>query len=220
MHDIDRVLFEMEQTEAPASYELAGGQQESLEADLAGRLLEVSSEQELDHFLGSLLSRAASAFGLGNLDAGRALGGLLKSAGKQVLPRLGQALGGHVSPSGGQIGSTIGSFVGSQLGLELEGLSQEDREYEVSRAFVRFANEAAEQAIASPPTVPPPQAALEAATSAAQRQLPGLLPLIQQLTPPEPSVPGGHRGFPRSVAGARQSGRWVRRGTRIVLMDV
>lgn len=209
MHDMNRVLFEMEQTEAPASYELAGEQQESYEAEMAGRLLEVSSEQELDRFLGSLLSRATSALSLGNLDAGRALGGLLKSAAKQVLPRLGQTLGGYLSPSGGQIGSRFGSFVGSQLGLELEGLSQEDREYEISRAFLRFANQAAQGAIASPPTVPPAQAALTAATSAAQQQLPGLLPLIQQLTPP---------GAP--VAGAGQSGRWVRRGTRIVLMDV
>jgi hypothetical protein len=210
MHDIDRALFETEQFEAPNSYEFMGEQQETLEAELAGRLLEVSTERELDRFLGNLLRSAASSFGsLGNLDAGRAVGGLLKSAAKSVLPRLGQSLGGYLSPAAGQVGSRFGSVLSARLGLELEGLSQEDREFEVSRAFVRFANDAAQQAIASPPTVPPAQAALGAATAAAQRQLPGLLPLIQQLTPP-----GG------PVATTRQSGRWVRRGNRIVLMDV
>jgi hypothetical protein len=210
MHDIDRALFETEEMEADRSYEFMGEQQESLEAELAGQLLEVSTEMELDRFLGSLLSRGASAFGaLGNLDAGRALGGLLKSAGKRVLPRLGQSLGGYFSPSAGQLGSRAGLFLGSQLGLEFEGLSREDREFELSRAFVRFATDAAQQAMASPATVPPSQAALGAATAAAQRQLPGLLPLIQQLTPPS-----------RPAVTAPQAGRWVRRGNRIVLMDV
>src|SRR6266516_529904 len=107
MHDIDRVLFEMDQMEAPTSYELAGEQQESLEADLAGRLLEVSSEQELDHFLGSLLSRAASAFGLGNLDAGRALGGLLKGGSACRCDRGPRSSGGcrRADRAGGRPGS-------------------------------------------------------------------------------------------------------------------
>jgi hypothetical protein len=211
MHDIDRALFEMEQMEGPGPYEFAGGLQETLETELAGHLLEISSEEELDRFLGNLLGRAASAVrNVANSDAGRAVGGLLKSAAKQVLPRIGQAVGGYIAPGvGGQIGSRLGSLVGSQLGLELEGLSQEDREYEVSRAFVRFANDAAQQAITTPPTVPPAQAAVRAATVAAQRQLPALLPVIQRLTPP---------GMPSAVG--RQSGRWVRHGTTIVLSNV
>ena len=215
MHDIDRALFETEQTESPGGYELAGEAYETTSSDtremaLAGELLEITTEAELDRFLGDLVQGAVSAARtFANSDAGRAVGGLLKSAAKQALPRLGQAVGDWVAPGiGGTIGSKLGSFVGSRL--ELEGLSQEDREFEAARAYVRFANEAVQRAASAPPGVPPAQAAVQAATVAAQRQLPGLVPVIQRLVPP-----GGSRPRPRG-----HSGHWVRRGSTIVLFNV
>ena len=209
MHNIDRALFEMERE--GESGEAEGGMYESGETELASELLEISSEQELDRFLGKLLGSAVSAGKafLGS-DAGKAVGGLLKGAAKKALPQIGRAVGDFVAPGvGGQIGSQLATSAGSALGLELEGLSAEDRELEAARAFVRFADETARIAEAAPPSVPPAAAASHAAAVAAQHHLPGMGPLIRNLRPPG----HGHNG-------AHGSGRWVRRGSTIVLHNV
>jgi len=205
MHDIDRALYEAEAEQE--GFGETEGESESYETSqelaLATELLEVSGEAELDRFLGNLLSTAVSAAkNFANSDAGRAVGGVLKSAAKQALPQLGGALGGLVSPSVGALGSKAGQWLSGkfELGLETEGLSAEDREYETARSFVRFANETAQRAAQAGRGVPPQVAAQQAAIAAAQRHLPGLL-----RQPP---------------AGAQRSeGRWVRRGNRIVIFD-
>jgi hypothetical protein len=177
MHDIDRALFESEtedeefaEAEGEAAHEYP-----SHEVELATELLEVSGEAELDRFLGKLISGAVSAArGFARSDAGRAVGGVLKSAAKQALPHLGSA-----------------------LGLETEGLSEEDSEYETARAFVRFANETARRAAQAGGD--PAAAAKQAAVAAAQRHMP-------RLARPDSAT-------------RQQSGRWVRRGNRIVIFD-
>ncbi len=209
--DIDRALFEMEDEDEWGEAE--GGMYESTEMELAGELLELTSEQELDRFLGKLMSSAVGAGKafLGS-DAGKAVGGLLKGAAKQALPQIGRAVGDFLAPgSGGEAGSQLASSIGARFGLELEGLSAEDRELEAARAFVRFADETAQIAEAAPSSVPPTTAATHAATVAAQHQLPGLAPVIRALRPPG-------SGGPRSPGHA--TGRWVRRGSTIVLHDV
>jgi len=213
MHDIDRALFELEQLESESA--TSGEMHESQELQLAAELLEVTGEAELDRFLGNLVKNAISAGrAFVNSDAGQAVGGLLKSAAKRALPQLGRAVGNWVAPgAGGQLGARLGSAVGSSLGLELEGLSGEDREMEVARAFVRFADEAARTAVSAPPSVPPSVAAARAATLAAQNQLPGLVPLIRRLSPPGQQTT-------RAGGGRSKSGRWVRRGSSIVLFNV
>lgn len=200
MHDIDRALFEVqaedEEFGANESYET------SQELALTAELLEVSSEDELDRFLGNLLSSAVSAAkSFARSDAGRAVGGVLKSAARQALPHLGGALGGLVSPGAGKLGAKAGQWLAGQfeLGLETEGLSAEDREYETARSFVRFATETAQRAAQAGPGTPPQVAAGQAAISAAQRHLPGLLR-------PQHAAP-------------RTDGRWVRRGDHIVIFD-
>jgi hypothetical protein len=209
-HQLDRALFETEQE--GESWEAEGGMHGALETELAGELLEVSNEQELDRFLGSLLS---SAVGAGKAflasDAGKALGGMVKGAAKNALPQIGRALGDLVAPgSGGDVGGQLGSAAASKLGLELEGLSAEDRELEAAKAFVRFADEAARIAQAAPPSVSPTAAAAHAGAVAAQHQLPGIVPLVRQLTPP------GNAGVQEHF-GPRSAGRWERRGPTIVL---
>jgi hypothetical protein len=209
MHDIDRALFEYQQEHAGPG---AGELQETQEVQLAGELLELRDERELDRFLGDLIKGAVSA-GKDFLasDAGRALGGVLKSAARQALPQLGRALGDVVAPGrGGQLGSRLGSAVAGRLGLETEGLSAEDRQFEVARAFVRFADTAARTAAEAPQGVPPTAVASRAATVAAAQHLPGLVPVLRQLRPPGPGHPG-HRP---------PSGRWVRRGSTVVLFNV
>jgi len=209
-HQLDRALFEMERE--GESEEAGGRTYEALEAELAGELLEISTEQELDRFLGKLLS---SAVGAGKAflasDAGKAVGGMLKGAAKQALPQIGRAVGDFISPgAGGDVGSQLATAAGSRLGLELEGLSAEDRELEAARAFVRFADETARIAEAAPPSVPPTTAASHAATVAAQHQLPGIAPLVRQLRPP--GADGQQQHF-----GPHSAGRWARRGPTIVL---
>ncbi|MET7280721.1 hypothetical protein ABZS29_20955 [Kribbella sp. NPDC005582] len=184
MHDIDRALFESEAFgEGEHDEYQEFGQPPERELALASELLEITTEAELDRFLGKLLSGALTAArGFAGSDAGKAVGGVLKSVAKQALPHLGQAVG--------------------KLGLQTEGLSAEDEEYEVARAFVRFADETADRVAEAAPGQPLGQVAQQAAAAAAQRHLPGLI---------RPPGPAGH--------GHGREGRWVRRGNRIIVFD-
>lgn len=212
MHDLDRAMFEAEaEAEAEAEYgtfgeaesfewQESGQEAESQEVALATELLEVTTEAELDRFLGKLISGAVSAArGFAQSDTGQAVGGILKSAVKEALPQLGQV---------------VGQWAGSkqELGLETEGLSAEDREYETARAFVRFANETAQRATRAGGNAPPAVAAQRAAVAAARRHLPGLV------RPGASPGPSGRPG-PSAGPGQRAQGRWVRRGNRIVILD-
>jgi hypothetical protein len=59
--------------------------------------------------------------------------------------------------------------------VELEGLSPEDREFEVARRFTLLAADAAQRAAQAPPHLPPPAVAQQAAALAARRYAPGWL---------------------------------------------
>lgn len=187
--------YEGESLGGPSSQEIA----------LATELLEVTTEEELDRFLGNVLRSAASAASkFVRSDAGKAVGGLLKSAARKALPQIGRAIGDYVAPgAGGSAGQRVGSWLGSQFeqNLQTEGLSSEDREYQTARAFVRFATDTARKAAQTPPNVPPALAAQRAAVTAARRYVPSL------------GRPGGGAGK------RRKSGRWVRRGSHIVILD-
>jgi hypothetical protein len=219
MHDIDRAMFELASETGETGYETyevqegvheaahefesfeAGHETEALEMELAGRLLEVNSEAQLEQFLGSLVRSAASAArGFAGSAAGQALGGVLKDAARQVLPQIGGVVGSAFGgASGGQLGTAAGKWLGGRF--ELESLSQEDREFELARALVRTANDATRVAMRSP-QLPPRQVATTALITAARRHLPGLVPFLAGQT-----GAGSHRS----------SGRWARHGNRIVL---
>ena len=102
------------------------------------------------------------------------MGGLLKRAAKQALPSqaLGSAIGG---PAGGALSDKLTSTASQIFGLELEGMSPEDQEFELAREFVRFAGSAVQNAAEMPPNTPPQEAARAAAVAAAQQHAPGLL---------------------------------------------
>ena len=179
---------------------------ETLEMDLASRLLEVSSENELEYFLGDVFRAVGNSVGsFVRSDTGQALGGILKdnlkAAAKQALPVVGRAIGSYITPSGGDFGSRVGSSVGTLLGLELEGLSSQDQEFEVARQLVRFTSSAIDQAARAPRNLSPDIAARTAAVRAARVYAPGLLPRLKGRS---------GRMWPRS-------GRWTRRGRTIVL---
>jgi uncharacterized protein (DUF697 family) len=236
MHNIDSSGF-APQGEAGGEYEYdltseIGNPQgeavfnEATEMELAAELLGTSSETELENFLGDLISNAGRSIG-GFIQSptGQALGGILKAAAQKALPIVGGVLGGRIGgPAGANIGSQLASAAGSIFGLELEGLSGEDREFEVARRFVQFAGEATKNATLTPPTADPQAAAKWAAIEAAKKLAPGLLqrvPITQY--DPAASTKFGVTAAPQNgVAGVtgRHSGRWFRRGSKIVLMGV
>ncbi len=111
---------------------------EAEEMELVLELLEVTNEAEMDYFLGKVFKKIGS--GLKKIS--KPLGGILKGAAKQALPMLGKAAGAYFGgPAGAAIGGQLASKAGSLLGLELEGLSHEDQEYEVARQAVRVAGD-------------------------------------------------------------------------------
>lgn len=127
---------------------------EAQEMELALELLSVSSEAELDQFLGGLfkgalkgLKKVGSAIGKAAKPLGRALKGIAKKA----LPMVGGALGSFIPIPGvgTAIGSALGGAVAKALELEFSGMEYEQQEFEMARRFVRIAGTAAQLAAAS-----------------------------------------------------------------------
>lgn len=194
---------------------------EMQEVELATELLTVTNEAELDQFLGGLVRKVG---GFIKSPVGRALGGILKGVAKRALPIVGGAIGSFVAPGvGTAIGSKLGSMAGKMFGLELEGLSAEDQEYEVARRYVRLASAAARHAATAPAHIPPHIAARRAVAMAARRFAPGLVAVTGM--PPQPAYAEPQAawaadtawGAPAGYTGTAQSGRWVRRGRNIII---
>jgi hypothetical protein len=225
MHDIDRTQMEYA-AELPGLQGENGGfgefesewsaetfgetiLTEADELELAGQLLEITNEEELDQFLGGLIKRVGRVAGsVIRSPVGQALGSALKGVAKKALPLAGGALGAYFGgPLGAKIGSGLASAAGSALGLEAETWEQEDREFEGAKQFVRVAAETVKKAAAASPAADPRAIAQAAAMAAAQRLAPGLLGAAASALPGQARQRG-------------QSGRWMRRGNRIVLLGV
>lgn len=219
MHNIDRTLSEYE-----PEYEAFGADEfefegefedegevfdETEEMELASELLSVSDEAELDQFLGKLIKKAAGAVRkVVKSPVGRSLGGLLKGAVKKVLPIAGGAVGTLVGgPAGAMIGGQLSSAASGALGLELEGLSPEDQEFEVARRLVRLSADATRKAASS--AGDPANAARDAVISAARKHAPGLV---------RPKSNGASTSM--SSGSSTHGGRWIRRGRKIILLGV
>jgi hypothetical protein len=174
--------------------------------ELAGELLEVSNENELDHFLGNLIRSAGSALGqVVRSPVGQAVGGLLKGAAKYALPLAGTALGGIVGgPLGARIGGGLAGAASDALGLEAEA-EAEDREFEGAKSFVKMAGDTLKSTLAGDPGRSPLALAKAALTEAAQKHAPGLLA-------------GGSALPPHAHHGGRV-GRWVRQGRNIIIVN-
>jgi hypothetical protein len=184
MHDIDRTQLEWEQYETPG-YEVAQESgalygelpmHETHELELAAELLEVSTEEELEQFLGNVFRTVGGTIGaFARSDTGRAVTQALRDAARQALPTVGGAVGDWVAPGrGGAVGSRLAQQAGTLLGLELEGLSPPDQEFEAARQFVRFAGNAYANAAGAPAGFHPMAAAEQAVAAAAQEFAPGL----------------------------------------------
>lgn len=214
MHDLDRTTAEYEADqeyyESDGEMEYAGeyyeGEvlSEADEMELAAELLEVASEEELDQFFGKVFRRVAGAVGrAAKSTIGRKIIGGLKGLAKKALPIAGKLVGGAIGgPLGGAVGGKLGSFASNLFEAEFEGMSYEDQEFEVARRLVRLSAEAASNAAQAPASANPQVAANQAMTAAAQRHAPGLLKQ--------------RYGAGAGAAGSR-SGRWVRRGRKIII---
>jgi len=119
------------------------------EMTFAADLLELTNEQEFNRLLGKLIVRVGRTLGITvrSSDA-TATAIVLKAALKRLLPPAAAALRpGIADPYGAVMGSRLASVASTKLGLELEGLSQEDQDFETARRLVRFAIEAVKNAL-------------------------------------------------------------------------
>jgi len=198
---------------------------EAEEMEWAARLLEITDEAELEYFLEELMDERGRRKRRGGRQAApdgqepqggqddqprqrrrkRSLGKMLKRVIKTAAPIAGTAFGG---PIGGALGSQVASQAGELFGLELEGLSPEDQEFEVARQFARFAGAAADNLAPLPPALAPEIAARTAVIRAARVHAPGLLRVF--------SAPAFSSFNPASA----QNGRWIRRGFTIILHGI
>jgi hypothetical protein len=232
-------MFETYEYEQESEYGELGGEYET---ELAAELLEINNEQELEQFLGDIV-KSVGSFIKGPV--GQAVGGVLKQVAKTALPAVGGALGSFVAPGiGTAIGSQLGSMAGSALGeYEVAG----EQEFEVAKKVVQLAQAAGQHAATAPPDMPPQAVAEQAVARAAKQVMPGIRldggggPQMEQM---EQEYGHGRRG---STRGSRSrgwggpyggydgydgndggydegpraySGRWVRRGRRIILFGV
>lgn len=191
---------------------------EETEMELASDLLAVKNEMELDHFLGDLFKKAVGAVsGILGGGQGNILGGVLKSVVKKALPLAGAAAGTFFGgPLGTAIGGQIGSAASGLFELELEGLSHEDQEFEVARALVRFAGNAARQ-VADNATGNPEEDVRNGVTEAAMRYAPGLLRRKHHRHHHH------HRRYDNNGygdSGGAENGTWHRRGNRIIIDNI
>lgn len=200
-----------QETETYGEYSQEGPFSEAETMELASELLTIQNEVELEQFLGKLIKKAGGFLKSG---VGRQLTGALRGIAKKALPVLGAAAGNFIMPGvGGAIGGKLASAAGNMFGLELEGLSYEDQEFEIAKQVVRLGGAAATNAAQAPPNAPPAQAAQAALTTAAQQFAPGLLR-------PGTSPSGGVNQRRGGRCRHRNTGRWVRRGQDIVLIGI
>ncbi|MDP2179365.1 hypothetical protein [Methylicorpusculum sp.] len=184
---------------------------EAEEIELAAELLSISSEEELDQFLGKLFKGAWKGLKKVGKFVGKVakpLGRVLKGVAKAALPVVGGALGSFIPIPG--VGTAVGSALGGALSkaLELEygELAQEDQEFEIARRFVRIAGTAARQAAQADPNADSQTAAKNAVVAAARRHVAHLPANFNR----SGSMVGNR--------GTAQAGRWIRQGKTILVL--
>lgn len=192
LHDRQQLEFEEGLARAVAPGRPYGGLTEIAELELASELLEVESEHDLGIFIGHV---AAS------YPPSPAVPGVLTVA-RRVAPRGALVMGAQPTSSGGATNAARSARQlreAKLLSLELEGMSPEDREFELARRWVRFITRALECASRQPRNRRSPAALAQSAlTTAARDAAPSLV------------------GHP-VLKVAPSTGSWARRGRSIVV---
>lgn len=181
---------------------------------------------------------------------GQAIGSILKGAAKQLLPHAAGAIGAAFGgPLGARISSGIASLANNEMEAEAwnqenwnqeswnqeswnqeswnqessnqeswnqessdqESSNQQEREFEGAKQFVRVAADTVRNAMATAGTMDPLSVAQSAIAQAAELRVPGLL---------QQSSRYGGGPYPRPYSPGGDSGQWVRRGNRIILLGV
>jgi hypothetical protein len=178
-YDPELEMFEGEQEQRRRSE--GGVLGDTAEMAVAANVLEITDRADLERFLRNLTRHVGNKIGIHlsspqadaicDVLAGTIGQALRQSAGKRRAPP---------APFGATLGSRLASVPASQLGLELEGLSNEDREFETARRLVRFAAEAVKNALTAN-TGNPLIAARSGAFAAARRYAPGLVRALERL---------------------------------------
>ena len=179
------------------------------EMDLAAEVLGVTDEAELENTLKKLIQRSGDGVGsFVHSPTGRALGSILKGAARKALPMIGSSIGSAVAGRGGAgVGKRLAVEAGRIFGLELEGLSPEDQEFEAARRFVRFAGAAAQNAARLSSRKSPAGIAKDATIASALRLAPGLIRKV----PDDHAMPNAER---------TGRGRWRRLESNIIVENV
>ncbi len=148
-----------------------------------------------------------------------ALGGKVGSAiGGKVGGQLGNTIASGFQKGGTWLGQQGGAYVGGKAGdfvadkakqifnLEFEGLSPEDREFEIARSFVRFSSDLARRSFNGyrrNPRIPIRVLGRQSIYDSASRYAPGLL--------------NDNNDFSGNPSGA-MSGQWIRQNGNIVIL--
>jgi len=218
---------EME-SETSFSTELESPFSEAEEMELAVEMLGVTSEAEMEQFLGNLFKKAWQGI--------KTIGSkVLRPLVKTVLPIAATAAGTFFGgPGGGAIAGKLGSLVSQALEAEAAGVSPQDRDLEKCRQFVRMAATAARAAALAPPGANPVAVVQRVLANAAQQKLalgtPGAAPAAAAQRMPTLGTPGAAPAAARSrcrcgqpwnctCGQSGQSGRWIRRGRDIVIIN-
>lgn len=177
--------------------------------ELTAELLSVSNEAELDRFLGNVFKGIRSGVKQVGSFVGKnagPLGGALKGIAKTALPFLGKAVGTLIPIPivGTALGGALGKAVSKALEAEFQGMEAEERDFQMARRFVQLAGTAARQAAQAAPGAGPVQAAKDAITHAARLHVPRL---------------GGANAGDSAAGGHARTGRWVRQGPNIIVLD-
>jgi uncharacterized protein (DUF697 family) len=210
MHDLDRTQLETYETFEATPFGYAGESGVFGEADeiaMATELLGVSTEEELDQFLGDLVKKVGGV--VGKIARGP-IGGLLKGVAKKILPMAGGALGSFIPIPGvgTAVGTALGNAAANMFEVNLEGMNQEDQEFDIARRFVRLAGDAAAKAANAGPAAATPAGAKAALVEAARTHAPGLARMLTS----------GGMGIASPAGVAGRTGRWIRRGRHILVL--
>jgi hypothetical protein len=229
--------FEADDREGSYDGEMEGESMQNAEVDLAAGLLEVTNDRELDQFLGKFIRKAGRAFrklAKSGLDKGLLRG--VRGIAKAALPTLGGVVGSAIPIPG--VGTALGAMAGNAVAgaLEFEGMSGEDREFEIARRVVRVGLDSAANLAAIPEGEATQDELIGTLLNAGRTLLPGVVgsaisggalasKIGSALSDTRTRIPGAAGNVLAKIPGGfnpgrGSSGRWVRRGGTIVLLGV
>jgi hypothetical protein len=226
---------------------------EAEEMELAIELLEVTSEIELEQFLGYLFEKAWRGIKPVASSLIRPLGGVLKTVAKTALPFIATAADTYFGgPAGGAVAGKLGSLVSQALEAEAAGMTAADRDLKKCRQFVRMAGKAAKAMALAPAGTDPIALVQKVLAASAQEKLgkqpataskagtgatsaAGASPVSIPVKTTQTGWRKGERGTavvkerPCSSCGQlsasckcgtiNQTGRWIRHGRSIVIVN-